>query len=173
MWPEPRSPPTCDGALTRVFGSSTFPTHRCQLWSCAAGKSDNQNHAIVFSRGTVIQAIDANQEGYLEESLKLCNALQEFEPNGPAIVGFREHIFSGLGALGDFAAGSEAVFGSLVQNVMAGLLYSRYHYGHPDLMDKMAMIAQGGISKVRRRTPSVSHTSPFPVLPALLCDRAP
>ena len=27
------------------------------------GKSDNQNHAIIFSRGTIIQAIDANQEG--------------------------------------------------------------------------------------------------------------
>ena len=27
------------------------------------GKSDNQNHAIIFSRGVIIQAIDANQEG--------------------------------------------------------------------------------------------------------------
>lgn len=27
------------------------------------GKSDNQNHAIIFSRGTVIQTIDANQGG--------------------------------------------------------------------------------------------------------------
>ena len=35
------------------------------------GKSDNQNHAIVFTRGSVLQAIDANQEGYLEETLKV------------------------------------------------------------------------------------------------------
>jgi hypothetical protein len=93
----------------------------------------SQNHAIIFWRGTVIQAIDANQEGYLEEALKLTNALREFgirEPgasSGPAIVGFREHNFSNLGALGDFAAGSEACFGSLVQRTMASPLWCRYH----------------------------------------------
>lgn len=118
------------------------------------GKSDNQNHAIIFSRGSVIQVIDANQEGYLEESLKLPNALQEFRPKGtrqgPAVVGFREHIFSGLGALGEFVASSELVFGSLSQRVMADTLHSRYHYGHPDLLDKMAMVTQGGISKATR-----------------------
>ena len=121
------------------------------------GKSDNQNHAIVFSRGAIIQAIDANQEGYLEESLKVASALKEFElrgeagaSTGPAIVGFREHIFSGLGALGDFAASSELVFGSLTQRTMASTLWSRYHYGHPDLLDKLAMMAQGGVSKATR-----------------------
>ena len=31
------------------------------------GKSDNQNHAIIFTRGNILQAIDANQEGYLED----------------------------------------------------------------------------------------------------------
>ena len=122
------------------------------------GKSDNQNCAIVFSRGAIIQAIDANQEGYLEEALKLPCLLREFEPTDddgearhpPAIVGFREHIFSGLGALGDFAAGSELCFGTLVQRSMAETLQSRYHYGHPDLLDKCKMMAQGGISKATR-----------------------
>ena len=118
------------------------------------GKSDNQNHAIIFSRGAVIQAIDANQDGYIEESLKLPSALREFEPRdsqpAPAIVGFREHIFSGLGALGAFAASSETVFGGLAQRTMADLLHSRYHYGHPDLLDKCKMISQGGISKATR-----------------------
>ena len=116
------------------------------------GKSDNQNHAIIFSRGNIIQAIDANQDGYLEESLKLPNALREFEPTrdapAPAIVGFREHIFSGLGALGAFAAASEMVFGGLAQRTMADICHSRYHYGHPDLMDKCKLGGQGGISKV-------------------------
>ena len=97
------------------------------------GKSDNQNHAIIFSRGNIIQAIDANQDGYLEESLKLPNALREFEPTcdapAPAIVGFREYIFSGLGALGAFAAASEMVFGGLAQRTMADICHSRYHYG--------------------------------------------
>ena len=85
--------------------------------------------------GSIIQAIDANQDGYLEESLKLCAALHEFdvhEPDsdsGPAIVGFTENIFSGLGTLGSFAAVSERVFGTLVQRAMTNPLRSRYHYG--------------------------------------------
>ena len=60
------------------------------------GKSDNQNHAVIFTRGQVLQAIDANQEGFLEESLKVCCALAEFDikplgaVSGPAIVGFSE-----------------------------------------------------------------------------------
>ena len=130
------------------------------------GKGDNQNHAIIFSRGSIVQAIDCNQDGYLEEGLKLCCALREFEPpsrrrpgeprgiagatTGPAIVGFREHIFSGIGALGKFAATSELVFGTLVQRTMADLLWSRYHYGHPDMLDKCCMMAQGGVSKATK-----------------------
>ena len=87
------------------------------------GKGDNQNHAIVFSRGSIIQAIDANQEGYLEEALKLSCALREFDGEAPpAILGFGEHIFSGLGALGDFAATAELAFGTLVQSTMSSVL---------------------------------------------------
>lgn len=29
------------------------------------GKSDNQNHSIIFYRGEYIQVIDANQDNYL------------------------------------------------------------------------------------------------------------
>jgi len=120
------------------------------------GKADNQNGAIPFTRGTILQMIDANQEGYLEEALKVCCALKEFEVGErvfgtrPAVIGFREHIFSGLGSLGEFAASSELVFGTLVQRTMAYPLYSRYHYGHPDLLSKAAMLAQGGVSKATR-----------------------
>ena len=98
----------------------------------------------------------AAQDGYLEESLKLCCALREFEVGErvfgtrPAVVGFREHIFSGLGSLGEFAASSELVFGTLVQRTMAYPLYARYHYGHPDMLSKAAMIAQGGVSKATK-----------------------
>lgn len=34
-------------------------------------KSDNQNHAIIFYRGEYLQLIDANQDNYLEECLKI------------------------------------------------------------------------------------------------------
>ncbi|EUC59361.1 1,3-beta-glucan synthase, partial [Rhizoctonia solani AG-3 Rhs1AP] len=43
------------------------------------GKSDNQNHAIIFYRGEYLQLIDANQDNYLEERLKIRNVLGEFE----------------------------------------------------------------------------------------------
>lgn len=59
------------------------------------GKPENQNHAIVFTRGRYLQAIDMNQEGYFEESLKMRNLLQEFDILGCTILGFREHIFTG------------------------------------------------------------------------------
>ena len=43
------------------------------------GKSDNQNHVIVFYRGEYLQLIDANRDNYLEECLKIRNILGEFE----------------------------------------------------------------------------------------------
>ena len=42
------------------------------------GKPENQNHAMIFSRGEMVQTIDMNQEGYFEEALEMRNALQEF-----------------------------------------------------------------------------------------------
>ncbi|KAL1529896.1 hypothetical protein AB1Y20_000824 [Prymnesium parvum] len=162
---------TIDGRCEKLPDGSRVPKHRVRLPGhpiLGNGKSDNQNHAIIFCHGTVIQAckyfepnpsphaIDANQEGYLTESLKLSNAIQSFHVNmagawrGPAIVGFREHIFSNLGLMGEIAACSEAAFGTLVQRTMASVLWSRYHYGHPDMLDKCAMMAQGGISKATK-----------------------
>ena len=116
------------------------------------GKADNQQSNLIFTRGEILQAIDMNQEGYMEEALKLPCALQEFSraPPGckpPSIVGFREYIFSNIGAMGDFAGGSELAFGTLVQRTMTYPLWSRLHYGHPDMLDKLAMVGQGGMSK--------------------------
>ncbi|KAJ2497869.1 1,3-beta-D-glucan synthase, partial [Coemansia sp. RSA 2052] len=83
------------------------------------GKSDNQNHSIIFTRGEYLQLIDANQDNYLEECIKIRNILGEFEEYNPptvspyspaaepqptpvAIVGAREFIFSeNVGILGD------------------------------------------------------------------------
>lgn len=44
------------------------------------GKADNQNTALPFYRGEFIQLVDANQDNYLEECLKIRNVLMEFEP---------------------------------------------------------------------------------------------
>ncbi|KAK5811410.1 hypothetical protein PVK06_026741 [Gossypium arboreum] len=64
------------------------------------GKPENQNHAIIFTRGEGLQTIDMNQDNYMEEALKMRNLLQEFlkKHDGvryPTILGLREHIFTG------------------------------------------------------------------------------
>ncbi|KAK1393954.1 hypothetical protein POM88_013010 [Heracleum sosnowskyi] len=42
------------------------------------GKPENQNHAIIFTRGEGLQTIDLNQDNYMEEAFKMRNLLQEF-----------------------------------------------------------------------------------------------
>eukprot|EP00438_Fugacium_kawagutii_P009176 Skav206217 [mRNA] locus=scaffold1844:536165:551436:- [translate_table: standard] len=105
------------------------------------GKGDNQNTGIHFSRGSIIQCIDANQGGYFEQMLLLPCALGEFRQENkrpglnPRIVGFAEHITSDIGSLGDFAAGAETAFGTVLQRCYS-FLGGRMHYGHPDMMNK-------------------------------------
>ena len=50
-------------------------------------------------------------------------------------VGFAEHITSDIGSLGDFAAGAETAFGTVLQRCYS-FLGGRMHYGHPDMMNK-------------------------------------
>lgn len=142
------------------------------------GKSDNQNHAIIFSRGEYLQLVDANQDNYLEECLKIRSIFGEFEQDQQpqdihayyghdtatnqqdssgdnskppvAIVGTREYIFSeNVGVLGDIAAGKEQTFGTLTQRIMAKT-GGRLHYGHPDFLNAVFMTTRGGVSKAQR-----------------------
>eukprot|EP00931_Biecheleriopsis_adriatica_P013175 TRINITY_DN11451_c1_g1_i1.p1 TRINITY_DN11451_c1_g1~~TRINITY_DN11451_c1_g1_i1.p1 ORF type:complete len:1910 (-),score=325.40 TRINITY_DN11451_c1_g1_i1:23-5515(-) len=113
------------------------------------GKADNQNHAMPFSRGTICQCIDANQGGYFEQMMMLPCALGEFRMKPKQIVGLPEHITSDIGSIGDFAAGSEMAFGTILQRSYA-VLGGRMHYGHPDLMNKQYMMQQGSVSKGTR-----------------------
>eukprot|EP00930_Biecheleria_cincta_P026993 TRINITY_DN18968_c0_g1_i1.p1 TRINITY_DN18968_c0_g1~~TRINITY_DN18968_c0_g1_i1.p1 ORF type:complete len:2088 (+),score=306.21 TRINITY_DN18968_c0_g1_i1:71-6334(+) len=118
------------------------------------GKGDNQNHAIVFSRGSIIQVCDMNQGAYFEQMLLVPNVLSEFRGEKPGeegkllprIVGFPEHITSNIGSMGDFAAAAETAFGTILQRTYA-FLGGRMHYGHPDMMNKEQMMRQGGVSK--------------------------
>merc|ERR1719171_2042183 len=54
-----------------------------------------------------------------------------------------------MGSIGDFAAGAETAFGTLLQRSYAAL-GARMHYGHPDIMNKTFMIQQGGVSKATK-----------------------
>lgn len=133
------------------------------------GKSDNQNHAVIFHRGEYLQLVDANQDNYLEECLKIRNVLGEFEeynmssqsPYGQgghkefskapvAILGAREYIFSeNIGILGDIAAGKEQTFGTLSARALA-FIGGKLHYGHPDFLHALFMTTRGGVSKAQK-----------------------
>ncbi|KAG1230034.1 hypothetical protein G6F35_001980 [Rhizopus arrhizus] len=130
------------------------------------GKSDNQNTALIYYRGEYLQLIDANQDNYLEECIKIRSVLGEFEETTPpdrspyaqtesnkspvAIVGAREYIFSeNVGILGDVAAGKEQTFGTLTQRIMA-TIGGRLHYGHPDILNATFMTTRGGVSKAQK-----------------------
>ncbi|KZT28283.1 glycosyltransferase family 48 protein [Neolentinus lepideus HHB14362 ss-1] len=178
-------PPRKEGGDPRLFsalidGHSEFvpetgrrrPKFRIELPGnpiLGDGKSDNQNHAIIFYRGEYMQLIDANQDNYLEECLKIRNVLGEFEEysvstQSPyatwgqkefkkppvAIVGAREYIFSeNIGILGDIAAGKEQTFGTLAARSLAWI-GGKLHYGHPDFLNALFMNTRGGVSKAQK-----------------------
>ncbi|XP_035541393.1 callose synthase 2 isoform X2 [Juglans regia] len=120
------------------------------------GKPENQNHAIIFTRGEGLQTIDMNQENYLEEAFKMRNLLEEFlkKHDGvrfPTILGLREHIFTGsVSSLGWFMSNQENGFVTLGQRLLADPLKVRFHYGHPDVFDRLFHLTRGGVSKASK-----------------------
>ena len=160
-----------DGHSELMENNMRRPKFRVQLSGnpiLGDGKSDNQNHALIFYRGEYIQLIDANQDNYLEECLKIRSVLAEFEemttdnvspytpglppaqPNPVAILGAREYIFSeNIGILGDVAAGKEQTFGTLFARTLAQI-GGKLHYGHPDFLNGIFMTTRGGVSKAQK-----------------------
>ncbi|CCC72055.1 hypothetical protein NCAS_0J00760 [Naumovozyma castellii] len=163
-----------DGHCEILENGRRRPKFRVQLSGnpiLGDGKSDNQNHALIFYRGEYIQLIDANQDNYLEECLKIRSVLAEFEelnveqvnPYAPdlkyeeqvtnhpvAIVGAREYIFSeNSGVLGDVAAGKEQTFGTLFARTLSQI-GGKLHYGHPDFINATYMTTRGGVSKAQK-----------------------
>jgi 1,3-beta-glucan synthase len=160
-----------DGHSELMDNGMRRPKFRIQLSGnpiLGDGKSDNQNHAIIFYRGEYIQLIDANQDNYLEECLKIRSVLAEFEEmttdnvspytpgmpnpnfNPVAILGAREYIFSeNIGMLGDVAAGKEQTFGTMFARTLAQI-GGKLHYGHPDFLNGIFMTTRGGVSKAQK-----------------------
>lgn len=119
------------------------------------GKPENQNHALIFTRGDALQTIDMNQDNYFEEALKMRNLLEEFKISHgirkPTILGVRENIFTGsVSALAWFMSAQETSFVTLGQRVLANPLKIRMHYGHPDVFDRFWFLTRGGISKASK-----------------------
>ncbi|CAI5755655.1 unnamed protein product [Candida verbasci] len=160
-----------DGSCTILENGEREPKYRIRLSGnpiLGDGKSDNQNHSLIFCRGEYIQLVDANQDNYLEECLKIRSVLAEFEeatfPLDPyvndlkatdlaypvAIIGTREYIFSeNIGILGDVAAGKEQTFGTLYARTLAHI-GGKLHYGHPDFLNGIFMTTRGGVSKAQK-----------------------
>ncbi|KAG6385099.1 hypothetical protein SASPL_153925 [Salvia splendens] len=99
------------------------------------GKPENQNHAIIFTRGDAVQTIDMNQDNYFEEALKMQNLLEEFK----SFYGIRKPTILG-----------ETSFVTLGKRVLANPLKVRMHYGHPDVFDRFWFLTRVGISKASR-----------------------
>ncbi|XVF14474.1 hypothetical protein REPUB_Repub09cG0063300 [Reevesia pubescens] len=120
------------------------------------GKPENQNHALIFTRGEALQTIDMNQDNYFEEAFKMRNVLEEFEcsrhwQRKPTILGLREHIFTGsVSSLAWFMSNQETSFVTIGQRFLASPLRVRFHYGHPDIFDRIFHITRGGISKASK-----------------------
>ncbi|KAI9402179.1 hypothetical protein POPTR_001G230000v4 [Populus trichocarpa] len=120
------------------------------------GKPENQNHAIIFTRGEALQTIDMNQDNYMEEAFKVRNLLQEFlkKHDGvryPTILGLREHIFTGsVSSLAWFMSNQETSFVTIGQRLLASPLKVRFHYGHPDVFDRLFHLTRGGVSKASK-----------------------
>ncbi|KAJ1383132.1 Glycosyl transferase, family 48 [Sesbania bispinosa] len=120
------------------------------------GKPENQNHAIIFTRGEALQTIDMNQDNYYEEAFKMRNVLEEFRKGyrgqrKPTILGLREHIFTGsVSSLAWFMSNQETSFVTIGQRILANPLRVRFHYGHPDIFDRIFHITRGGISKASK-----------------------
>lgn len=119
------------------------------------GKPENQNHAIIFTRGDAVQTIDMNQDNTLEEALKMRNLLEEFNKyygiRKPTILGVRENVFTGsVSSLAWFMSAQETSFVTLGQRVLANPLKVRMHYGHPDVFDRFWILTRGGVSKASK-----------------------
>ncbi|KAM0068509.1 putative 1,3-beta-glucan synthase [Helianthus debilis subsp. tardiflorus] len=120
------------------------------------GKPENQNHAIIFTRGEGLQTIDMNQDNYMEEAFKMRNLLQEFlkkhdDGRYPTILGVREHIFTGsVSSLAHFMSNQETNFVTIGRRLMANPLKVRFHYGHPDVFDRLFHITRGGVGKASK-----------------------
>ncbi|XP_042060126.1 callose synthase 7-like [Salvia splendens] len=118
------------------------------------GKPENQNHAIIFTRGEALQTIDMNQDNYFEEAFKMRNVLEEFlkrQRRRPTILGLREHIFTGsVSSLAWFMSNQETSFVTIGQRILANPLRVRFHYGHPDIFDRIFHLTRGGLSKASK-----------------------
>jgi callose synthase len=97
------------------------------------GKPNNQNHAIIFTRGEAVQAIDMNQDNGLENALKCKQLMNEFgfgqpgAPNIGRIVGYREHVFThNVSSPAEFFSLQELTFVTASQRLVQKVIVAEF-----------------------------------------------
>ncbi|KAJ3140454.1 1,3-beta-D-glucan synthase [Physocladia obscura] len=146
-----------DGFCELDYNNEFIPKLNIELpgWPILGdGKGCNQSHGIYFTRGEFLQVLDANQDHYFEECMKVGSILKEFKVDAGddpvGLVGLRENIFSaGIGAVADFSATTETTLVSLYQPTLHKL-GMRLHYGHPDFWNLSYALPRGGVSKAQK-----------------------
>ncbi|KAF7833505.1 callose synthase 7-like [Senna tora] len=152
------------------------------------GKPENQNHAIIFTRGEALQAIDMNQtepcpwvvivvttmDNYYEEAFKMRNVLEEFKKSHsgrqkPTILGLREHIFTGspslqflffsVSSLAWFMSNQETSFVTIGQRILANPLRTSSYSLPYSYRQIQTFIRALGICRTRHWVLSLHHRS--------------
>ena len=86
-----------------------------------------------------------------------CIAASTCIPLPPPLVDDAVRTHVSVGALAGFAASSEFTFGTLSQRVMTYPNNVRFHYGHPDIWNKLYMMTRGGLSKATKCVRAVRY----------------
>eukprot|EP00741_Cyanophora_paradoxa_P024568 tig00000269_g23721.t1 len=113
-------------------------------------KGENQNHALIFCENQVIQAIDCNQDFFVEEALKVPALLEEFTHDSSIrIIGFPEFVITtDWNLVARMSGVSERVFTTATQRALA-MVGVRNHYGHPDYIEATYVRTNGGMSNTQ------------------------
>ena len=137
------------------------PKYNDDTWKTAlspyASRRSGVDKIAIKTKAEVTKLIETGNAPNLETKQVIQDVIAYERPwpdmrNMPvALIGFREWIFSqDSGALASFAAATEFTFGSMVQRIMTWPGGVRFHYGHPDLWNKLFIMTRGGVSKATR-----------------------
>jgi hypothetical protein len=112
------------------------------------GKPLHQSFLLQFFDGSVVEAVDCNQDLNSAQAFLLPNALCEFDETNVKLVGFKEYITTINWSSAGLGAGyAEKVFGSIIQRSWT-MLGGRLHYGHPDFIRGTAVMYETGMSNM-------------------------
>jgi hypothetical protein len=112
------------------------------------GKPLHQAFLLQFFDGSIVEAVDCNQDLNASQAFLLPNVLAEFDQIAVKLVGFKEYITTINWSSAGLGAGyAEKVFGSIIQRSWT-MLGGRLHYGHPDFIRGSSVMFETGMSNM-------------------------